>query len=898
MRGRPPPLLEWLLSRLYRRDDAEFVVGDAVERFQRDLADGKSRWKATRRLGHELLSAVRYGRARRQGADPHDPGPEGAGPMRGWWNDVRLAFRGVARRPGFAATVVLTLAVGIGATTTIFSVIDGVLFRPLPYDDPSELVAVGTTFPGREWDDAAADLQHLAGTSVLNYLDFRERSHTLAELSGVEVRSFLMPDEGNGPELVNAAAVTEDFFALLRVSPVLGRLFLPEEHVSGAQDVAVLSHDAWVTRYGADPGVLGGSIGRFGSPVTIVGVLPADFSPPEVVFGAANPPEFWTALRPVDPRYEERGRRSLTLLARLAAHATVEDARAELDGIADALAVEYPDGNVYPDGTHFGAGANSLHRQTVGTAGRSLGVFLAASGLLLLIAALNSATLLLARALDRLRELGVRTALGASRRSIMRLLLTESVVLSTLGGLVGIGIAYGGVELFLRYAPVSIPRISEVAVDARVLVVTVAVSIGAGLAAGLLPAARYAGAAPADRLRSGGSAAGSDSKLRAVLVAGQMALAVVLLAGAGLLGGSLQRLRTVDPGFEPEGLASFRVATKRPDMPPGERIWQGWDLIRDQTARIPGVRRVAVTSNLPFQSPWWAPRVLLPGDPDDLVREGVAGYAITPGYFRTAGTELLRGRDFRTTDGPDGPFVVIVNESFVAEHLTGRDPLGIMVHIPEGEYDAEIVGVVEDVIQGRAEEGGRPAVYFPYTQADMPFAQVVVRSDLPPEALFPELRAASRRFSPAVPPLDVSTMEQRMAATRTTPRFQAVLVGAFAAVALLLAATGLYGSLTHAVGRRRKELGIRMAVGAERTAVLGLVLAQGLRISAVGLALGLLVALGASRFLTTFLYGVEPTDPATYAGVALVLGGVAAVACVRPAVRATAVDPVEVLRAD
>ncbi len=818
--------------------------------------------------------------------------------MGGWGKDVRLALRGVARRPGFAATVVLTLAVGIGATTTIFSVVDGVVFRPLPYDDPSELVVVGTTFPGREWDDATADLQHLAGTSVLNYLDLRERSHTLVELSGVEIRSFLMPDEGNGPELVDAAAVTEGFFALLRVSPVLGRLFLPDDHLSGAPDVAVLTHDAWVTRYGGDPGVLGRSIARFGAPVTAVGILPADFSPPEVVIGGGQPPEFWTPLQTGHPRYESRGRRSLTLLARLAPHATLEGARAELRSLADALAVEYPDGNVFPDGTRFGAGANSLHGQTVGTAGRSLGVFLGASGLLLMIAALNSATLLLARALDRLRELGVRTALGASRRSIMRLLLTESVVLSIMGGLVGIAIAYGGVELFLRYAPTSMPRITEVAVDARVLVVTVVVSIGAGMLAGLLPALRYAGAAPGDRLRRGGPALGSDSSLRAVLVAGQMALAVVLLTGAGLLGSSFQRLRTVDPGFEPEGLASFQVATKRPNAPPGERIWQGWDLIREETAKIPGVTQVAVTSNPPFQSPWWAPRVLVPGDPDDLVRDGIAGYAVTPGYFPTTGTELLQGRDFRTTDGPDGPYVVIVNEAFVAEHLGGRDPLGIMVRIPEGAYDAEIVGVVEDVIQGRAQEGGRPAVYFPYTQADVPFAQVVVRSDLPPETLFPELRAASRRFSPAIPPLDVSTMEQRMAATRTTPRFQAVLVGAFAAIALLLAAAGLYGSLTHAVGRRRKELGIRMAVGAERASVLGLVLAQGLRISAAGLVFGLLVALVASRFLTTFLYGVEPSDPATYVGVALVLSGVAAAACLRPALRATAVDPVEVLKAD
>jgi putative ABC transport system permease protein len=385
------------------------------------------------------------------------------------------------------------------------------------------------------------------------------------------------------------------------------------------------------------------------------------------------------------------------------------------------------------------------------------------------------------------------------------------------------------------------------------------------------------------------------------LVGGQVALAVLLLSGAGLLFTSFMKIRSVEPGFEPEGLLSMNVALKRPGAPEGEQMWQAWDLVLREVGAVPGVEAFAGTSNPPFQDPFWAPRLLLPGDPPDMWREGTAGYSITPSYLETVGTRLVQGRDIELQDGPNAQFVALVNETFVRTVLDGADPIGLEIrHVGDSgaPRSIRIVGVVEDVVQARAQQGPRPAAYFPYTQSEWPFIQVVIRSQLPLDVLVPELRQAIARFNPVVPPSDVRTLEARMVASRTTPRFQAMLLGAFSLVAMLLAVAGLYGSLSHAVGRRRRELGVRLALGAARSGVLWMVLRQGMQVSGIGLILGIAAALAATRVLSGFLYEVEPTDPLTLAGVALVLLLVSATACVLPAHRATGVDPVEVLRAE
>lgn len=819
--------------------------------------------------------------------------------MMGWWWDARIALRGLRRRPGFALGVALTLGLGVGATTSIFSVVDAVVLRPLAFEDPDRLVAIGTTFPTREWADREVGLQHLAGINLLNVRDYTERARSVTAVGSVESISVMFPDAGSGPELVPAARVSERFFEILGVTPSLGRTFLPDEFTVSNDAVALLSWGTWQRRYGGDPDILGRSLGSVGSAVTVVGVLPRSFRSPEAFLG--REPELWIPLSVDHERYASRGMRSLHVVGRLATGTSLESGRSEARAIAAELAAEFPEGNVYPDGTYFGIGMNSLHAETVGTAGRTLNIWIGAAALLLLLSVMNAGSLLLVRSMDRSRELAVRLALGSGRGSLVRLLLIEATLLSLAGAALGLGLAYAGVDLFVRFAPPEIPRVEGVAVDGRVLAVAVSLALTAGLLSGLLPASRHTGRAPWLRLGGGGrTVASSGSRIRSVLVAGQLAIAMTLLSGAGLLANSFVRIMTVEPGFEPDDLVTMNIPLKRPGAPAGEEAWQAWDAALSTLRSVPGVASVAGTTNPPFQAPFWAPRIVLPGDPPDLWREGIAGYAITPGYLETVGTRVRSGRGFLASDGPDSERVVLVNEAFVATVLEEADAVGAVIHSSEaGDSEAlRIVGIVEDVVQSSADEGRRPAVYFPYAQTDWPMMQAVVRSTRGPDVLVPELRQALTGFSPMVVPQDVQTMRSRMARSRVGPRFQAFLVGAFALVALLLAATGLYGSLSHAVGRRQRELGVRMALGAARAGVLRMVLRQGLALAAAGVTVGLGAAWWGTRLLTGFLYEVEPNDPGTLTAVALVLMGVAAVACWNPARRATTVDPVEVLRSD
>jgi putative ABC transport system permease protein len=553
-------------------------------------------------------------------------------------------------------------------------------------------------------------------------------------------------------------------------------------------------------------------------------------------------------------------------------------------------------------------GVNGLHADTIGMAARTLWVFLAAAGLLLLLTALNAATLLLARALDRRQELSVRVALGAGRGRVVRLLLGEAGLLAVAGGAIGVFFAYAGVGAFLRFAPPSLPRLSAVAVDVRVLVVALAATIATGIAAGLVPAFGFLRRNAWEGLQAGARTVSNPaSRVRTVLVGAQLALAMVLLCGAGLLFTSFMRIRSADPGFEPGGLIVMSEAPvgmiRGADL---GTFYRRWDPVLAAQAAVPGVLSVAGASNVPFQPPTWAPRILLPGDEPEVVREGIAGYAITPGYLETMGIDLVTGRAFGAEDGRDAEKVVLVNEAFVRTQLDGGDALGMMITRDDEVLDLarepirmRIVGVVEDVVQTRADDGPRPAVYLPYTQVPMyPLLQwwPVIRTNRAAEEVIPELRASltGTQFTPE----NVSTMADRVGVTQITPRFRSMLIGTFSLVALLLAAAGLHGSLAHTVQRRQRELGVRMALGADRSSVLRMVMRQGMRLSAIGLALGLLGSLAMSRVLASFLYDMQPWDPPTLLGMAVILLLVCAVACLAPARRATAVDPVKVLQAE
>ncbi|MGE3526290.1 MAG: ABC transporter permease, partial [Gemmatimonadales bacterium] len=535
---RLPPLLR-LLFVFLPGSDAECVRGDLEERYRRLAAHNPQ--LALRTVLSDAMRSVLWWWSptavrRRQVQSPNTlDAQEGERVSISMLvSDLRFTLRSLSRRPGFAAVVILTLGFGIGATATLYTIVDAVIVRPLPYDGADRLVALGITFPGREWADQKADLQALAGVSQLNFADWRERTRSFDAMAAAEPTAALMPTAEGGSELVPMARVTEGFFDLLRVRPLLGRTFRPDDHIGQSGALVVLSYGEWKTRYGGDPRVVGARLETLGTPYTILGVLPPEFRTPEVM---GVDVALWIPLNGSDRRYRERGNRSLYVFGRLAEGATLANARAEVDNVQTALAQEFPEGNVYPNGDHFGAGANFLQDETVGASGRTLIIFFGAAALLLLIASLNAANLLLARGLDRQGEMSIRRALGAGRRRLTHGILLESVVLSLGGGLLGVALAFGGVQAFLAVAPADFPRLAEVAVNYRIIGIAALASVATGILVGAVPALRLTGTdlATAIRERGGPTATHPGGRLRDVLVGGQLALAVVLGVGASLL---------------------------------------------------------------------------------------------------------------------------------------------------------------------------------------------------------------------------------------------------------------------------------------------------------------------------------------------------------------------------
>ncbi len=903
-----PPLPGRLLSFLLRGLDADILRGDIEESFQRRMENSHPPTRARAQLAY-LIDVLRsifawwspdavQRRFRAHGSGQPQDHREKIMGIGGSLSDVMYACRSLVRRPGFTAVAVLTLGLGIGSAVTIFSVVDAVMIRSLPYRNAASLVRVGITFPGQEWDDRNGDLQHLASVSASNFEDWQARAGAFERLGAVEQAAVLLPDTGQGAELVTMARVTGSFLDLLSVVPVVGRSFLPEDLGPGTAPVVILSHATWLKRYGGDPSIVGKAMPTAGFSYSVIGVLPADFRPPEALMDAGT--EFWMPLDLGHARYAGRGTRRLNILGRLRSGVGVDAARDEIDAIQESLAGEFPNGNVYPDGRRFGAGVNTLHAETVGTSRRAVLIFLGASGLLLLIAGLNAANLLLVRGMDREGELGVRRALGAGRGRLVRGLLAESVLLAAGGGALGILFSYVGIGAFLRFSPSSLPRLGEVAVNSRILAISAIASLAIGVVVGIIPAFRLTRGNLATRIRgnAGTTLAPTGARLRTVLVAAQLALALVLGVGASLLVNSFLRVRAVDPGFRSDQLTVFSMPMKRPgagDLP----MWQDWDELLTEIRSVPGIEAVDASSNLPFQQPNWGPRVLLPEDPPEFDRSGIAGYVVTLNFFETMGIPLVRGRSFGPRDGPDGARTVIANEEFVRMHLDGRAALGSSIRFgDEAETNLEIVGVVGNVIQTRAEEGSRPAVYVPYTQMEWPVAHVAVRSDRDTGSLAGDLRRAAARFSQFVPVQDLGPIRSRIGSVRTEPRFNALLLGSFAGVALLLAGVGLYGTMAHSVGRRTRELGIRQALGADRTDIFRMVLREGLIVSGAGLLTGFAGALILTRFLERFLFEVGTMDMPTFLAAAAVLSIVILLAMIRPAHRATRVDLLGSLRAD
>jgi len=787
--------------------------------------------------------------------------------------DLRFGLRLLLRQPAFTLLVVLTLALGIGANTAIFSVVNGVLLRPLPFPWPERLVMV--------WGHHADIGQETA--SLPDYLDWREGAPALEHLEAGSSTFFNLTGQGE-PERIVGARTTAGFFQALRVPAALGRTFEPGEDRQGNNRVVVLSHGFWKRHLGASPEVLGRTLTLDGLPHTIIGVAPEHF---RFLWNA----ELWAPLT-VDAQL---GRRSdfLSVIGRLAPGATVEQAQAELTAVASRLAQQYPDTNA-----RWTAKVVPLHEELVGEARPALLVFMGAVGLVLLIACANVANLMLARSSRRQRELAVRAALGASRGRLIQQMLTESVLMALLGGLLGLLLAVWGID-GLRMAQLSLlPGHSEIGIDGWVLGFTLGLSLATGVLFGLAPALNLPGRDLDGTLRAGARGlTGSMSlrHLRGWLVLGEVALALVLLVGAALLLRSFDRLQRVDTGFTPEGLLTLRVILPQTKYPEDPQLTAFYQQLTDRVSAVPGVESSGLTNALPLGgAPAWSFGIEGETPAANAVQDAEA-FSVSPDYFRTMAIPLHAGRLFEPQDGPTAQRVVLINQTLARRYWPGREPLGSRVTV-DGTTWATVVGVVGDVRADSIQKEPYPQLYFPFTQMPRRAMFLTVRAAGEPMSLVGSLRREVTALDPDLPLSDVLTMEQRLGSAVAQPRVNVLLLGGFAVVALLLAGIGIYGVISQMVAQRTREIGIRMALGAKPGDVLRLMIQQGMTPALVGIALGLVAAWVGSSLLASLLYGVSAKDPLSFLLVPVFLISVALFAAWLPARRAARVDPTEALR--
>ncbi len=886
-----PPLVARVLAAFIRGPDADVLRGDLEEAFQRRIATTGVTWRTRLACDRDAATSLLHWwtpqamRRRRLRAPSATPGER----MATIGHDLRQMLRGLVRRPGYAATVAITLGLGIGATTTIYSVIDATLVRPLPYASSDRLVLVGNTMPGREWLQGHEGLQRLGPVALDAFRDLRARTHAIEAAAAIDRAGSLIQTPDNGAEAVDLAIVQKGFFSLLSVKPLLGRLPRDGDQAAPGQPAAVvISYPGWRHRFGGDPDVIGKRYGDF----IIVGVLPRDFVQPAALVGTDV--EFWVHLDPTDPRYAGSRQRGLQVLARLAPGVSVDAARRELAAAQRTLAAEHPSEYEGKADVPMGIGVNSLRDATIGSGARPVLIFLGAAVLLLLLAGTNAANLLIVRGLERDGELSLRRALGAGRGRLAAGVVSESVVLALAGGVIGLAIAAGGVSAFRHFGPQDLPRLDEVSVNLRIVAAGALLSLVVGVVVGLVPAVRSSGADLLSNLRSSLAAyAPRGTRLRTALAATQLALALVLGVGASLLFRSFVELRAQPLGFSPNGVVTFSALFKSRNMT------AMWDQVLAVVRRVPGVTAAAGGSNLPFESPILAMRLAAPDQSPGAPDERVPAYAVTPGYFAALRVPVLRGRAFDVTDTPESPRVVVVNESFARSTFGDVNVVGRRLRVPESDTGGspEIVGVVGDVVQARVEDGMRPAVYVPYTQS-MALLHVVATTRRDADGTARDVRRALSGAGVVAPVVNAETLADRVAASRAVPRFQLLLLGAFAVVAVLLAAIGLYGTLAFTVRSRLREIGIRIAMGATQEQIFGLVLRQGLAVLGIGLTAGVLGAVALTRMMEAFLYRVRPLDPAAFLSALGILTVAVLVAALRPARRAARVDPVTSLRSE
>jgi putative ABC transport system permease protein len=818
--------------------------------------------------------------------------------MRGFIQDLRYGMRMLLKNPVFTGVAIFTLALGIGANSAIFSVINTVLFRELPYEKPEQLVLLWGNNPRAQL--ASRELP----TSVGNFLDWRAQNQVFEQLAAFRAWPFIVTGD-NKPERIWGARVSGNLFQLLGIKPALGRDFLPEEDAAGGTPVVVISHGLWQRRFGSDPSIIGKNLTVDGKSYMMVGVAPPDFGFPQ----AAGMPallrfpehtDLWMPLAFSDKEKVNRTTNNLAVIGRLKPSATIEQAQADMGNIVNQLRQQYESNK------DLNVSVVSLHEQMVRQSRPTLYILLAAVAFVLLIACANVANLLLGRAAARQREVGIRVALGANRSRLIQQLLTESLLLSVSGGLLGLLLGVWGYSVLVSLSPPGLLYTKEVGIDLRVLGFTLLLSILTGIIFGLVPALQTSKTDVQGVLKEGarGSTGGrSRNRFRSWLVISEVALALMLLIGAGLLINSFLRLQKTNLGFSPKNVLTMEIML--PFLPPSpyaedeQRMANFFTSALDRIASVPGVTSAGAVTALPLSGGVQSAKFTVREHPAPAPgQEPSAQYAIiTPDFFRTIEAPLIRGRAFNNQDTAKAAPVIIINEACARSLWPNEDAVGKHLSIGfEQSVTREIVGVVGDTKQSDIGTPAKPAMYLPHEQSPTPLMTMVVRTTSDPAALSAAVRSQISNVDKDVPVSNISTMEQ-IVATSVAPRsFNMVLLTIFAVVALLLAAVGIYGVMSYSVTQRTHELGLRMALGARPSDVLKLVIKQGMMLALIGVAIGLIGAFILMRMMSSLLYGIDASDPLTFGLIAGLLSLVAFAACYFPARRATKVDPMIALR--
>jgi putative ABC transport system permease protein len=813
--------------------------------------------------------------------------------MRALLQDFQYSFRVLLKSRGFAAAAILVLALGIGANTAIFSVVNAVLLRPLPFKDSERLVQVWHVPPQRSFPGMTR-----FPVSAANYVDWQNQNQVFEKMAIYSFSSLNLAS-GDQPEALQGAAVSPDFFSSLRSQPILGRTFVPEEDQPGHGHVVILSHALWKNHFAGNPSIVGQNVTFDGQAYAVVGVMDSKFRFPDWA-------QFWTPLAWTDQQRAVRGEHHYGVIGRLKPGVPLLQAQAEMNTISSRLEQQYPE-----DDKGWGAIVISLREQMVGEVRLALLVLLGAVVFVLLIACANVANLTLAKTFARRKEIAIRAALGASRGRVLQQVLAETVLLSLAGGLVGLLFANAGTTVITKFLPDSLPRSTEISLDVWVLAFALVVSLLTGIAAGLAPAFRLTKTDLNEALKQGLGRTDSDSgggRIRSLLVVSEVALSIVLLIGAGLMIRSLWLLHSTNPGFDPANVITMTVVVPRTKYASPLQQVQFFDATLSRVRALPGVESAGVIDDLPLSGDGSHQPIAIEGRPVVPMSDQpeVDVRLISSGYLPALRVPLRRGRDLSASDTADRPAVVLISEAMAHRFWPNEDPLGkhlTLTFFPD--KSREIVGIVGDVKHDSLDVAAPPAtLYFPLSQVSPPSLGgwnsfpmfLVVRTTSHPTSLVSAVTTAIHEVDRQTPVVEVATMEDVIANSLSTRRFNMLLLASFAGLALLLAAVGVYSVLAYSVRCRVREIGIRMALGAEMADVLRLILFEGIRPVLIGVAVGLTGALALGRVVASLIYGVKPSDPATFFAVSALLAAVALLASVVPAYRATQVDPMKTLR--